>query len=287
MSSTPKFVTLSVLACLLAAGPSLVGCSSGADQGAIASNPRGFDGDASAAMITEYQAGRFSIAYRAATTAASRTTGPERERAILIAGLSAQALNQHDDAEQWLRQIERSADAEIAGRAKAGLGLLAMNRGDHARAAAMLTSAATQLKGDEAARASLFAGQSYEAMNRPERARTQYMIAQGVAQSPSLKSTITGQLASIGQHGYTVQLGAFASMENARIAVSRFSGQSQSAGMGTPRIVERKGIGGRPLYIVQAGSFRTQQEADTARAALGAATARSSFVAPAFASANE
>lgn len=287
MSSTAKILPLAALACALAGGVSLVGCASGSDPSSVATPSRGYDGDASAAMITEYQAGRFSVAYRAATTAASRTTGPERERAILIAGLSAQALNQNDDAEHWLRQIERSTDPEVGGRAKAGLGLLAMNRGDHARAAAMLTSAATQLKGDEAARASLFAGQAYEAMNRPDRARTQYMIAQGVAQNPGLKSTITGHLASVGQHGYTVQLGAFASIENARAAVSRLGPQAQTAGLGQPRIVERKGIGGRPLFIVQAGAFRTQQEADSARAALGAATARQSFVAPAFASAAE
>src|SRR5690606_19790353 len=109
---------------------------------------------------------------RAAKDAASAATDPrDRERAMLIAGLSAQALGQSADAEFWFKQVERSSDPEIAGRARAGIGLLALDAGDHTKAAALLSTASAQLKGDESARASLFAGQAYEAMGRLDRAR--------------------------------------------------------------------------------------------------------------------
>jgi tetratricopeptide (TPR) repeat protein len=298
------FVHVASAASLLA----LAGCSSSdsgsADMGDAVSNSsqraqgRGYEGPAREAMVSEYSAGRYSIAQRAAKDAMADLEGRDKERAMLIAGLSAQALQQRADAAFWFRQIERSTDPEIAGRARAGLGLLALDEGDYTRAAAMLSTASAQLKGDESARASLFAGQAYEAMNRPDRARTQYMIALGLTQSPALKSNVQTALASIGERVYTVQLGAYASRVNAERAAQQFARQSTSLNMGEPRIVERRGVGGSgdgTLYLVQIGTFKSQNDADRARASLASAMSEAQgrpgairpFVAPTFAAVNE
>lgn len=294
------------LAALLSVVGVVAGCvSSSGDSTAAASatgqrtTGRGYEGPAAQAMMDEYAAGRYSASLRAAKDAASAATDPrDRERAMLIAGLSAQALGQSADAEFWFKQVERSSDPEIAGRARAGIGLLALDAGDHTKAAALLSTASAQLKGDESARASLFAGQAYEAMGRLDRARTQYLVAMGLAQSPALRSNVQSALASIGQRGFTVQLGAFASRANAERAAQQYRAQAASLSMGEPRIVERKGVGASgdgALYLVQVGSFKNQLDADAARQSLAAALGESKgpagairpFVAPAFAAVSE
>lgn len=280
----------------------LGGCASTGvvDGGSTTARPggKGYEGPALEAMMTEYAAGRYSAAHRAAKDAAAQSEGRDKERAMLIAGLSAQAMGQRADAEMWFRQVERSTDPDIAGRARAGIGLLALDAGDYTRAAALLSTASAQLKGDESARASYFAGQAYEAMHRLDRARTQYLIAAGLAQSPSLKSNVQASLASIGQKGYTVQLGAFASRPNAERAARQYSSQASSLNLGEPRIVERRGVGASgegSLFLVQVGSFKSQQDADRARSSLAAALGERQgpagslrpFVAPAFAAVSE
>ncbi len=289
------------LACCALAVP--VGCASSTSGDASASSDqrsggKGYTGPAAEAMMAEYSAGRYSAAYRAAKDAMSDLEGREKERAMLIAGLSAQAMGQRDDAEFWFRQVERSTDTEIAGRARAGMGLLALNAGDYTRAAALLSTASAQLKGDESARASLFAGQAYEAMNRLDRARTQYLVAMGLAESPALRSNVQAALASLGERGFTVQLGAFASRVNAERAAKQYRDDAASLNMGEPRIVEKRGVGAAgngTLYVVQVGSYKTQQDADVARRSLATALGERQgptgtlrpFVAPAFASVNE
>ncbi len=289
------------LACVALAVP--VGCASSTSGDYSASDDqrssgKGYTGPAAEAMMSEYSAGRYSAAYRAAKDAMADLEGREKERAMLIAGLSAQAMNQTSDAEFWFRQVERSTDTEIAGRARAGMGLLALNAGDYTRAAALLSTASAQLKGDESARASLFAGQAYEKMNRLDRARTQYLVAMGLAETPALRSNVQAALASLGERGFTVQLGAFASRANADRAVRQYRNDAASLNMGEPRIVEKHGVGAAgngTLYVVQVGSYKTQQDADKARQALatalgerqGPAGTLRPFVAPAFASVNE
>jgi tetratricopeptide (TPR) repeat protein len=290
--------------CAIAIAGFAVGCASSGSEGGVdassgqQASAKGYEGKAADAMMAEYSAGRYSAAYRAAKDAMGELEGRDKERAMLIAGLSAQAMGQRSDAEFWFRQVERSTDTEIAGRARAGMGLLALNAGDYTRAAAMLSTASAQLKGDESARASLFAGQAYEAMGRLDRARTQYLVAMGLAESPALRSNVQAALSSLGERGFTVQLGAFASRVNADRAARQYRDHAASLNMGEPRIVERRGVGGSGdgvLFLVQVGSYKSQQDADKARLALattlgekqGPAGVLRPFVAPAFASVNE
>ncbi|MGP1309253.1 MAG: SPOR domain-containing protein [Phycisphaerales bacterium] len=308
MTASRALRRLAPVACLVAA-LAAVGCSSsGSGDGVYAdsttgqrSSGRGYQGPALEAMTTEYAAGRYSAAYRAARDAAAIAEGADKQRAMLIAGLSAQALGQNGDAKMWFREVERSSDPEIAGRARAGLGLIALNEGDHVRAAALLSTASAQLSGDEAARSSFFAGQAYEAMGRLDRARTQYLIAKGLSDSPSLSSNVQSALASLGRKGYTVQLGAFASRVNAQRAADSYSDETARLNLGSPRIVERRGVGASGegvLYLVQVGSFRAESEAESARndlmtviaenrASRGAPMATRPFVATAFAAVSE
>jgi tetratricopeptide (TPR) repeat protein len=290
------------LVCALALAGLPAGCASSSSSGDASGEQRasskGYEGKASEAMMAEYAAGRYSASYRAAKDAMGELEGRDKERAMLIAGLSAQALGQRADAEMWFRQVERSTDTEIAGRARAGMGLLALNAGDYTRAAALLSTASAQLKGDESARASLFAGQAYEAMGRLDRARTQYLVAMGLAETPALRSNVQAALASLGESGFTVQLGAFASRVNAERAARQYRDQAASLSMGEPRIIEKRGVGAAGnsvLFLVQVGSYKSQQDADKARLALatmlgekqGPAGTLRPFVAPAFASVNE
>lgn len=221
--------------------------------------------------VDDYNAGRYTVAQAMAAQDASRTTGAERERAALVAGLAAHATEQPREAERWLTPLTTSTDPEIAGRAGAVMGLIEMTRSNYAKAVQHFRAAAIRLKGDESAKASLFAGEAYSAMGKPDDARKEYAIAQATAQDPALRQRIRDRGTEVRSGVYAVQIGAFSDLTNAQRAASDASAMASRYKLGEPRVVGRSGPNGTMLYVVQVGRFQSRVEADAARLNMGGA----------------
>lgn len=259
-------LSLTVLSLLLP-----LGCASSGAQQAASSD----------SYMLAYQEGRYSEAASLAEIAWSRSEGADRERAALVIGLSAQALDRRDDAQRWLSPLLTSEDPEIAGRAAAGLGLIEQRRGNHERAVTLLRDASVKLHGDESARASFYAGESYAALGRMRAARIEYSIAANSATSPELREKIRARSGEIGVGAgdetplaiaasgrFTVQVGAYSSRQNALNAAGEASARAARLGVGQPRIVERADLGS-VLYVVQVGRFATHLAATEAHRRMG------------------
>lgn len=236
----------------------------------------------SASYIDDYAAGRYSEALQGARVASANLQKTrERERAALIAGQSAHALNRTADSERFLRPLTESTDPEIAGSASATLGLIAQDRRLHHEAARHLSVAAAKLRGDEAARAALYAGDSLRAVGKHPEAREMYKRAQSLLESDTnARRLIADRLSGSGTGGtvlgspttgggrYTLQVGAFATRERAQRQADRFSSTAAALGLGSPRI-SRLSSGGRELFVVQFGRFSSRPTADATRLKLG------------------
>lgn len=213
-----------------------------------------------------YESRQYAEALREGEAAARSTRPPERDRASLIAGMSAYELKKYPEAERWLRPLTSNADREIAGRALATLGLIGVAREKYSAAAIDLASAGRRLRGDESARAWFFAGECHAILGRLDQARQSYNAALAVAQSQPLRSRIQARLSSA---GYTLQVGAFSSRANADRAASAARARASSAGLAAPMIVAIPDATGRTIYLVHVGRFNSREEAVKARARFG------------------
>lgn len=223
-----------------------------------------------------YSQHRYAEAYNAALEAQTSGSSVQKEQAALIAGLSAAALGKNAEAEKILKPLVQSGDQTVSGKAAAQLGLIAYEQDRHAEASELLTQAATKLTGDEAARASLYAGDALRAQGRISDAKASYERAQSQVQSDStLKVLISDRLAAVsgqqraGTGNFTVQLGAFSSFQRAQVQADRYRVRAQSAGMSTPRIVQTTNTQGVKVYAVRVGRFTSRSGAEAAQKSLG------------------
>lgn len=259
-----------------------------------------------AAYFVAFEEGRYREAYSEASSAAGRYgPGLAKEQAMLIAGLSAQALNRGTEAEQQLEPLLASTDPMISGRANAGMGLIAQGRGRHNEAINYLLAAGDALTGDDAARSLLYAGDSYRAMGQLGAATDVYAKAQTKVESDS---NLRAQLAQRIRGGYIPQGGngtAIVSVPERRssgiaggsssgvigrqtptgtgvptggsytVQLGAFSSlataRQEAAKIGgiPPRIVSTVDRNGRTLYAVRVGVFGSQQMAEQVRAKMG------------------
>jgi hypothetical protein len=244
------------------------GCeSSGGASGSGAQ--RGADGSG-LSYEQAYTQGRYAQAYDEAARVAGSRRGKDRERAALIAGLSAQA-------ERWLKPLVTVSDPAVQGGAAAALGLMASDATRHEEAARLLELASRRLKGDDAARAAMYAGDSLKALSRDADAKASWERARDlVVRDASLRMIINDRLAGQGPlplkpgpvtgrarpelGRFSVQAGAFQSLRDAQRRAE------QVAAFGATRVVERTDRTGRTLFAVRVGQFPTSQSArDVAR----------------------
>lgn len=242
-------------ALLLAAAATVVwsGCQSARPQ-------------ASEEALARYEAQDYQNALRLARASHQRTAGAKRDEAAFIAGMSAYELKRYDEAAAWLRPVTRSADAAIAGRASATMGLIAASQGVYATAALDLMAAGRKLEGDEGARALLMAGDCYRLLGRLDAATSAYAAGKGKAQSAALKGTLASRQEST---AYTVQFGAFSSYANATRALDRARMSAAAQGLPAPSIVSSTDVTGQTLYLVQVGKYETKDQAAAARVRMG------------------
>ncbi len=222
--------------------------------------------------VRAYDAGRYNEAFDLASKAANRGSGFSRDQAALVAGLSAQALGRADDASKYLTPLVSNPDQKTSGEAAAALGLIAAERGKHADAAEMLATAGRKLNGDHAARAFMYAGDSYKTLGQSEEARGMWSMAQTkVKDDRGLRVMIGDRLNSTNiappappikvnpnqpaSARFCVQVGAFSSFTNAQKQLGRFRAY------GTPR-VEEVSRGGKTLFVVRVGNYADRAEAD-------------------------
>lgn len=246
---------LSCLAGILAAAALMFG-------GACA--PQSAKGPARAMEL--FESGQHDQALREASAQARRSSGPTRDRASLVAGMSAYELDRVDDAERWLRPLIPSADAEVAGRAAATLGLINAGRGNFTAAAIDLASAGRKLQGEEAARANYHAAECYTISGRLDAAKRLYAMALTSTTNPGTRARIEARLRP---SAFTVQIGAFRDRVNADRAAGAAAERARPRGLPAPSIIDATDVTGRRLHLVQVGRFATRDLANTARLRLG------------------
>ena len=246
-------VGLALAFALAITGSGLTGCAGG---GA----PR-----SSYSYIEDYEHGRYDRASVDAIRVVRDQGAPDRDVARLTAGLSAHAMGRHDEATVWLRPLTTNRKNEIAGKALATLGLIALEDGEHRTAAKSLSRAAGKLRADDSARAAMFAGDSYAKMGSFDAARLQYRLAQASAKSSALKREIRSRLGD----GFTLQVGAFADRNNAERSRRRLSQNRSFSALGDPVVLQRIDARGTRLYLVQVGHFSTLRDAKAAQLRTG------------------
>lgn len=212
-----------------------------------------------------YQAKQFQLAKDKAEANIPKTVGREREVNQLTAGCACHALNQPSLAQHYLVPLTGSKDPQIAGRAEAVLGQIAQKQGNHKYAADLFKRASEKLDGDDAARASVRAGNSLSAMGNQSAATRQYQAAAQDAQSDNIKK-YAQKLSEPGP--FTIQAGVFSSRANADKRANELKQASLRAGLGLPRIVTDT-VNGKPAFAVQIGTFVTRTAASQNRSRLG------------------
>lgn len=221
--------------------------------------------------LTAFQEHRYAEAYDLASEAAGRLNGMDRDRAALIAGQSAQAINRNADADQWLRPLLDNPDYGVAGRAGATLGLIALEESKYDDAATLLSNASKKLAGDEAARSAMYAGDALRNAGKAMQARESYVRAQAMVESDQqLKNQIGERLANTGfanekpgRGKYSVQIGAFSSQQRAGETASKYGR------FGAVRTVAVRSKAGQTLYAVRIGVYGTKPDAEAMKKRIG------------------
>lgn len=186
----------------------LAGCQSG--QGGD-SAVNGIHADGFTAAFT---AGRYDEAYRLAEPASASGDAGERERAALIAGMSASAMGKRDVAARWLTPLVSSTDRHISGKAFWTLGTIADSQKRQADAAKYYAEAGERLDGEDGAKAFTAAGDAYTKLRLDDQARAHYALAARKTPGASSGEVAEGSTAPRMAGGADGQSGAICTVVN-------------------------------------------------------------------------
>lgn len=220
-----------------------------------------------------YQQREYTKAYQAASAAYTSSTGADKDRAALVAGLASAALEppKEGDAQRWLTPLVQSPDARVSGTAAATLGMIAQRKSRHAEAVGLLSSAAEKLTGNDQARAAMFAGDSMQALGRTADARGMYEKAAAgatdrlLAQQVAARQSTVAPDKAVTKGSFTIQVGSFSDVQKAMSAAAKLQPKATSAGLPAPRVVNTTGKDGKAMHAVRIGRFATRAEAQTAQ----------------------
>ncbi len=227
-------------------------------------------------VYSAYQSGDFAAAYQSASALASTRNGPGRGAAYM-AGMSAYRMGQLDNAEHYLRfAAQESRDRKLAGDARAGLGLVALRRGDFRAAEAALLTACENLDGQDKANAYYFAALAQQRQGKSNDARANLTLARSLSGDGGFRQQIDEQLAVT---GYTLQLGAFSNQANAETLARKALTWLEVTKVGQVRLVPAMAADGQRLYLVQVGQYSSHASAMEGRVKLGP-MASSSIIVP-------
>jgi len=215
--------------------------------------------------VEDYERGRYTTASTGAIRAVRNPNDEHRDIARLTAGLSAHALGKNDEAIVWLRPLTTNRDEEVAGKAMATLGLIALEEGENRTAAKSLSRAAGKLSADDSAHAAMYAGDAYANLGSFEAARLQYRLAQSAVRDTGLRREINSRLGE----GFTLQVGAFTNRMNAERARRVVEENRMFDTLGDAVVLQRTDNRGTRLYLVQVGHFTSKRDAKAAQLRTG------------------
>lgn len=205
--------------------------------------------------INDYNADQYTLAYNKAADLQATSTGTPREEAAYVAGLSAYRLGNRLDAEQRFEVAANSSDANVAGKAKAMLGVVRLEQSRNNEAADLLKTASHDLPSDDAQQA------AYHAAVADRRAESPALYA-APARAPAAS---TASPVRVAPASFALQVGAFQDRKNADDAARQAASIISRNGLGEPRIIKSFDDRSRPRWLVQFGRFTTRNEADQAR----------------------
>jgi len=213
----------------------------------------------------DYREGRYRSAYTTATFVYSQNRGKAgvREQAGYLAGMSAYQLKRYDEAGRYLKPLTTSGNALLAGNASATLGLVDREQHRDAEAVVHFKDAYRELSGQDRAEAAYQCAMTYRAMGRPTQARQQFLLARGASQDGRFRTMVGRYLEDT---GWTIQIGAFSTLERARARVAEYERMPSRKSLGSARIIdEYDTVKRKSLYLVQVGNFLDYELASLAR----------------------
>lgn len=204
-----------------------------------------------------YEQKLYAEAYDKAKPIAQDPKQKDREKAALIAGMSAYSLKRPDEAKTLLTPLRSSLDKDVSSRSLATLGLIAKDQGRHSEAAVLLKESSANLDGDDAAKAKLYAGDSLRKIGLEGQARDEYRQGASEADDPALKQALSDRSRPV---KYVVQAGAYS---------TRTAADKQAKALLQPALKYRQPIpivqevdsGGRKLFAVQMGPYSSRAAA--------------------------
>jgi hypothetical protein len=209
--------------------------------------------------LDDYHAKHYAQALERAAAVQRDASGELRCEAAYVGGLSAYRLGDLDEAGAHLDVAAGSASRPTAGRARAVLGLVLLDRDRPAEAAAHFAAAARDLEADNARQAALRAADAFRRAGDEAAAAAWTRIAEGRGRPPDP-----------GAGGaFTLQAGAFRQRPHAEKAALEAARVAEGHGLSPVRIVPRRDDRGSVLYVVQLGRFDSRTEAMSARRQLG------------------
>lgn len=253
---------------LIAAVGCLTGCQNSAFKGTYFENT--YIDQAPTATIEEitvaYNQGDYQTAYALGNKVAWDRYRDDRYEAAYLAGLSAQALGQLQQADRLLNKSMGAPDPSLATDSADALGLVYSQQNRYAEAQRVLLWAAERLAGERKAQSYFYTGIAQQKLGQWSQARTTLVLARGLTQDAAFKRQISQQISVT---GWTLQLGAFTDRSSARLLAESIAAKSRSMKLGLPRLVKGTTPESKSVTLVHVGQFTSYQSATRYRDALG------------------
>lgn len=212
-------------------------------------------------VTADYEAGRYAQALEGAASIARGAHGARRIEARYIAGISAYRLGRSGEALAHLTPVARSDDA-LAGHAAATVGLIYAGRGDYASAQQWLSSAASKLNGEDRARVHYHLGVAEQHLGQWQAARRDLSLAVSYSGDARLREAARQRMAT---DAFALQFGAYSNLELARQHAAKVGPTVTRLQVGAVKVLPTITADGERLHLVQAGQFRTYDQAQRAR----------------------
>jgi tetratricopeptide (TPR) repeat protein len=220
---------------------------------------------------TAYQRGDYYTAYNDARVVYAKTgAGPVAQESAYLAGICAHRLPDYDAAQRYLWVAAHSDDRSLAGLAYAELGLVYMKLQLADPAVGALDHAAALLQGQNQANAYYNEGLCLQKLGLWAQARQKLDLAVRASSDPAFRALARDWAQAI---GFTLQLGAYSVLGNARADRQQLTPASTRLGLGPPQILVAADTRYGTRYLVRVGEFGNYDLAQLYRTRLGRPTA--------------
>lgn len=240
-----------------------------------------------------YDAGRYEEAYKEAVAAYDSSASEVHEgadgtsvaknedaaRAAYLAGLSAYQLENYNDSERYLEAALGAGEGEVAGRAHAQLGAVALKERRYLDASDEYEQAAKLLSGEEAEKARQRADQARRQLvaSGPPAGSAAAGGASGSSSraqggSPPAGSDSMGAAAAAANAPkpvWTLQGGCFREKANAEKQAKALNTLTMSKGVGAARVVPQQDSALGTVYCIFIGEYPNRAAAEAARGSVG------------------